>query len=635
MPEPAFLIGAPRSGTTLLRVMLAGHPQLFSPPEMVIAPFATMAERRARLTERFWEKGGLRRAIMELEGVEVERAKEIEASLDDRTVPEVYAWLQERLGERILVDKCPHLVADGSALQRLARWYPNARWIWIVRHPGSVTRSIENMPMAEVMLQGYAPDAREIWAHANRTVQRFLAQIPEERKAGVRYEDLVQDPKAPLERICAVLGVPFHEAVLNPYEGDRMREGPPGARAVGDPNMAGRGKIDPSLATKWLASFDPSSVSPDTHALARELGYDLGDLAPPPITRVTSALNALLDGVREHEAAMRVPAELDQVEGRRFLLRMLSQSVDMFVEQGDADHPELHHAEGPTRKMFADNPDADYLRAPIRLGEGRVYRVWGRVPPGTNYLGVLLYGRGGRIGNRITDTKFVRPDGTFDLQISTEAPADLGDATWLKGDGDETAVFLRQYYTDRSREPAVEAHVALLGAPPAPRPLEAADLAKDLERAKRNLDAVVKRTEEAWKMASSVALNRLVPIGGEQLFPTPDNKYLVCWYRFGDDQLMIVRGRLPKARYYSFALYNLWMESLDYTRHRISLNHEQIKLADDGTFELVLAHRDPGHPNWLDTTGHHAGYLLARALLPEEELPVPSVEVRYEREWRG
>ena len=34
------------------------------------------------------------------------------------------------------------------------------------------------MPMAEVMLSGYAPDARGIWYHCNRNVQRFLADIP-------------------------------------------------------------------------------------------------------------------------------------------------------------------------------------------------------------------------------------------------------------------------------------------------------------------------------------------------------------------------------------------------------------------------------------------------------------------------
>jgi tol-pal system protein YbgF len=118
--------------------------------------------------------------------------------------------------------------------------------------------------------------------------------------------------------------------------------------------MAGRGRIQPELATAWLEGFDPASVSPDTHLLARELGYDLGALAAPPIAAVSTALGALLDTVRKLESDMRMPADLDNVEGRRFLLRMLSASIDLFVEEGDVDHPRFHHAESPTRKMFAD-----------------------------------------------------------------------------------------------------------------------------------------------------------------------------------------------------------------------------------------------------------------------------------------
>lgn len=630
MPAPLFVLGAPRSGTTLLRVMLAGHPGLFSPPEMVIAPFATMAERKKKLEERFWEKGGLRRALMELLEVDVDGAKAAEAGLLDFTVPEVYAWLQERLGERVLVDKCPHLAADPAALARLAAFFPEARWLWILRHPGSVTRSIENMPMAEVMLQGYAPDARAIWYHANRNIQRFLSGIPADRQLMLRYEDLVKEPRPGMEAVCRLLGLPFDARMLDPYEGDRMRDGPPGARAVGDPNLAGRGRLQPELADSWLSGFDPASVSPETHLLARELGYDLSSLPPPPITHVTLAMNALFDAARDIEAKMRMPSDLDAVEGRRFLMRMLAASVDLFVEHGDANHPRFEHAEGPTRKMFADNPDADYWRAPIDVRGDRAYVVRGNVPVGTTYVGVLLYGRGGRIGAHLADGAFVRRDGSFEIRIS-RAPAH---GPWLQAQGDETAVFVRQYFVDRDRQAPVELSIEVEGGEIS-GPLSAGELARGLERARRNLEAVFTRTLETWKMASVALLNRFVQLSGDSLFPTPDNTYLACWYRIGADQLMIVRGRVPKARYYSICLYNAWMESLDYRRHRISLNHHQLEVDEEGFFELILSHRPFAHPNRLDSCGHLAGYLLIRVLLPEEEILAPRIDVRYEREWPG
>lgn len=628
MPAPIFVLGAPRSGTTLLRVMLAGHPALFAPPEMVLAPFATMAERRQRLEERFWEKGGLRRTLMELQGLDVDQAKAVEASLADRTVPEVYAWLHEQLGERVLVDKCPHLAADLPAMRRLLRWFPQARFVWIMRHPGSVTRSIENMPMAEVMLQGYAPDTREIWRHANQNIASFLDEVPPQQQARIRYEDMVQDPRAAMQALCRDLDLPFDEALLTPYEGERMREGPSGARAVGDPNMAGRGRIQPELADSWLEGFDPASLSPEAHALARSLGYDLGALAPPPITAVSAALSALLDSVRRIEAGMHMPADLDDVEGRRFLLRMLAASVDLFVEEGDPDHPRFHHAEGPTRKMFADNPDADYWRAPIRLGEGRAYRLWGQVPPGTTYVGVLLYRRGGQVGACLHDAAFVQADGSFELRISADERATL------RGEGDETAVMVRQYFCDRAAEAPITLHIAPLD-PAATGPLQPRPLAGALDRSRRNLEAVFERTLATWRMASVGLLNRFLTMDGGALFPTPDNTYVACWYRFGADQLMLVRGRLPRARYWSFCLYNVWMESLDYRAARISLNHRQVQVDADGSYEICLAHRDPGHPNWVDTTGHLAGYALIRVLLAEDEVVAPTIEVLYEREWQA
>jgi hypothetical protein len=419
--------------------------------------------------------------------------------------------------------------------------------------------------------------------------------------------------------------------MCDPYEGDRMREGPPGARAVGDPNLAGRGRLQPELASAWLEGFDPASVSPETHLFARELGYDLSSLAPPPMAAVGKGLDDLFATARELLTTYRMPADLDAVEGHRFLLRMLAAGNDLFIEHGDPDFPAFHHGEGPTRKMFADCPDTDYLRAPIRLGAGRCYVVSGHVPPGTTYVGMLLYGRGGRIGNRLADGAFVQPDGGFEVRISTESQ----EGTWLKADGDETAVFVRQYFHDRGAQAPITVRIRLEGPRPEPTPLQPERLALGLELSRRNLQAVFKRTVEAWKMASVAALNRFIPIGGEQLFPTPDNTYLVCWYRIGQDQMLLVRGRRPAARYVSFCLYNAWMESLDYERLPVCLNDRQLVTDAEGNYELMVSHRDFGSPNRLDPAGHLAGYLLIRCLLPEGEIPTPSVEVRYEREWPG
>ena len=608
-----FVLGVARSGTTLLRLMLAGHSALFSPPEMVLAPFATMADRRQLLERRFWEKGGLRRTFMELEELDVTAARQRVNGLREASVLHVYQILQELLGPRILVDKCPHLCSYPEALPRLASWFPMARFLWIVRNPGSVIRSFNNVNMSEKLLDGSRYSGiEEMWREGNRVIGSFLATLPPARWTRFSYEDMILTPESVMRQVCDTLDIGFEPAMLRPYEGDRMRSGPKGARAVGDPNTAGRNQIDPKLVDSWLSGFDHRSLGTETKALALELGYDLESLPLPSQAQVSTALSGLLETVGEIERNIELPLDIDALEGRRFLLRMLSSTVDTFTEYSDADRPVLHHVIGPTRKMFGDCPDSDCLRARLRVGSGRVYRLSGRVPPSTTYLGIMLHRRGGRIGHHINDSELMLDDdGRFEVLIS----ADDQDGTWLRCEGDETEVMIRQYYLDRASEPPVELAIELLGPTPPAGPLDAARYAKGLEAAGRMLKSTFLRVMGAYKMLTSLPIKQFHTLPGDRLFPTPDNLYQVCWYRFGPGQAFVVRGRLASARYFGFCLYNAWLESLDYTQHSICLNARNLAVEPNGTFTIILADEDPGVENWLDTAGHRAGYLLARSLL--------------------
>jgi len=97
---------------------------------------------------------------------------------------------------------------------------------------------------------------------------------------------------------------------------------------------------------------------------------------------------------------------------------------------------------------------------------------------------------------------------------------------------------------------------------------------------------------------------------------------------------MLIRGKMPQARYVGFCLYNAWLESLDFRNHQINLNHDQLQIAEDGRFEIRIAHQDLGHPNWLDTAGHNAGYVGMRTLLLASDMPQLETEIMYERELR-
>ena len=339
---------------------------------------------------------------------------------------------------------------------------------------------------------------------------------------------------------------------------------------------------------------------------------------------ITQALNALTKSILNLEKTTNIPQELDAVEGRRFLLRMLSASVDSFVEYIDPDRPQFRHSEGPHRKMFGDCPDADYLQAPIDLRNKRSYKVRGKTSEGTNYVGVMLYGRSGRIGVCLTDEQLgIDADGRFEVLIS----ANPEDNPTLLGDGDEHLVMVRQYFTDRNTQPPLELEVEFLGDVPEPKPLNSAWLAKRIELSRRMLESIFMRTLDAYRRISNFPKNTFVDVPVDLLFPTPDNTYKICWYELETHQMIIVSGILPKARYFSFTFYNVWLESYDYTRHQVILNHDQIELNENGKFDICVGQQNNGYTNWLDTAGHNSGYLVARSLLLEGNHPEFDVKV--------
>jgi hypothetical protein len=79
--------------------------------------------------------------------------------------------------------------------------------------------------------------------------------------------------------------------------------------------------------------------------------------------------------------------------------------------------------------------------------------------------------------------------------------------------------------------------------------------------------------------------------------------------------------------YWMFVLHNHWLESLDYRYHRIHLNNHTARLEPDGRLRVLIAHQDPGLPNWLDTAGHRRGTLGVRWVGPNVADVVPSTKV--------
>ena len=95
-------------------------------------------------------------------------------------------------------------------------------------------------------------------------------------------------------------------------------------------------------------------------------------------------------------------------------------------------------------------------------------------------------------------------------------------------------------------------------------------------------------------------------------------------------QALVVSVGKSNAVYQGFEAADAFAQSLPYATHQSSLNATQAQLSSDGRYYFVVAAKDPGVPNWIDTEGYTQGFLLLRwqeltGTLPPGEDPTSQV----------
>ena len=335
------------------------------------------------------------------------------------------------------------------------------------------------------------------------------------------------------------------------------------------------------------------------------------------LTNAAGQVDALSEGRDSSERA----------EGYRFLMRILVAMTEFQVEQ-EADAPSLVQIMSPIRKFFVDNPDTLYHRA--TLNPALRYRIHGQRGEEL-YLAFCLYGLRGRsncILANLSDGEMEFDDnGRFELVLSADRPD--GMRNWVQLDNIARTLVTRQYFTDIRQKPA-ELNIELLddiAPPPAPT---VEGVTHRLRALSQSLSRTFKSTQlasEAWmKQPNTVGINSTVE-GLNSLFPTPDNEYVGGWYKLEEDEVLVMEGRAPECRYWSVQLCSRWLESRDFVNRQIILNHSQVKLETDGSFRIVVAHRDLNEANQLYTAGHREGGVIFRWLLPAGKWSQPEFHV--------
>ena len=350
-------------------------------------------------------------------------------------------------------------------------------------------------------------------------------------------------------------------------------------------------------------------------------------------------LIALLTEVDERWAGeeWNLTSEADVTGAHRALMHMIEGGLVTFFE-ADASRPRFQRIVSPTRKFTGDNADAIYYDAAI--SPDRQYVVRGRMD-GAVYVSLTVEcgtadgSMGNRTGGVINDTGFdVDADGRFEIRLGG-SPADRN---WLALDPEASRLTTRHYYenevcaaADPTRHLALEIEVVDPGPPP-PAP-EDASVAASIRRVAQ---FVRSRTLQQKPMgqAEQPPFVSIVP----NQFPQPvkpgdfglaafDAAYSMAPYLIGPDDALVMTARWPECRCANVSLWNRHMQTFDYANRQVSRNRAQTTLKPDGSFEIVLADRDPGHPNWIDTEGRPFGLVFWRFMLPEGEIAMPRAEV--------
>ena len=300
---------------------------------------------------------------------------------------------------------------------------------------------------------------------------------------------------------------------------------------------------------------------------------------------------------------------LERAEGLRYLSRMTRLALERYVEYADPLTPVLYRPCHETQKYGVDNPDSYYQWAALR-GD-REYLIRGH-RGSIHYLGLGTYygdygrpGRSGCGGYLEGDQLKVEADGRFEIRLSQhEQPGN-----WLPMDPETTALIVRQNYLDRENEEIAKLSIEILDHPEPPPPLQAGDLAEALRSAGNHVQGTLEiflQWGERWAQHPNELREHDVATK-QAAHGDPNIFFYMGYWTLEADEALVIQADPPSCDYWNFELCNHWLESLDYRYQRIAINKHEAQYAEDDSFTLVVAHQDPGLPNWLSTAGHRRG----------------------------
>ncbi|NOY69189.1 MAG: sulfotransferase [Deltaproteobacteria bacterium] len=266
--SPVFLVGAERSGTTLLRLMLDHHPRIAFHHEFEFAVDMLQETGDGHIIypdlRDYYNYLNLNRIFLD-SNFKINRGLPYDELINDFLLQK-----QSRSGKPFV----------GATVHRNFHYlnliWPKAKFIHIVRDGRDVALSTVKMGWAGNMYTG-----AKRWLNAEKTWDQLSAQLPGKQQLTVFFEDLIENPTEILSKICQFIGVPFEERMFN-YIKHSTYSSP-----------------DTQAINKWkkLKPFDIRICESQIAFFLTKKGYSLSGLPKLEITRYLMYLMAVQDRI--------------------------------------------------------------------------------------------------------------------------------------------------------------------------------------------------------------------------------------------------------------------------------------------------------------------------------------------------
>lgn len=263
--SPVFIVGCPRSGTSLLRDLLQSHPNLAFPDESRFIPAYYLAygdprsdEEARRLGRTLLRFPWVQRLLPELSPTDFEGCRSYREIVD-----RLFRTWAEKEGKRRWGDKTPLYLLKMPIILEI---FPDARFLHIIRDGRDVTLSFLRAPFGPSNVYRSA----RYWSGLVRCGRSSGSSLPVGTYHEIMYETLVTRPEETLCEICQFIDEPFDPVVLQPSR--RTMDG-----TGRTPKPVSWNRVRPNIA-KWKTEMKPDdialfeSVAGD---LLEELGYEI------------------------------------------------------------------------------------------------------------------------------------------------------------------------------------------------------------------------------------------------------------------------------------------------------------------------------------------------------------------------